>query len=213
MSVLTVSPLPHAAPALRPSQDPWLTAVVRPAGTFNRSDTHRLGSLLDPLATWASLLVVDLAATRLSGPAVASVLDAAALQMESRGACLLCINVDALNRTCLARAGDHALVVIGVSPAQRPGLPSQPEHSPSQREHSDLTQPAQAVSAGSVHPNRTTPDDGAPDETPDEDASTAGRGHPGPADRLRSDGRHRHVHRDDADGSSGGGHHDRRERP
>ncbi|QTE29725.1 hypothetical protein [Pengzhenrongella sicca] len=55
----------------------WITATVRPAGTFGTSDSGRLRALLGALSACASIVVLDLQAARLGGRAGA-VVDAAA---------------------------------------------------------------------------------------------------------------------------------------
>ena len=42
------------------SETAWLTATIRPAGTFGRNDTSRLRALLDALSACASMVVLDL---------------------------------------------------------------------------------------------------------------------------------------------------------
>src|ERR1035437_5153729 len=42
------------------SETAWLTATIRPAGTFGHNDTSRLRALLDALSACASIVVLDL---------------------------------------------------------------------------------------------------------------------------------------------------------
>jgi hypothetical protein len=92
------------------TQDPWLTANVRPAGSFGRADVGRLRTLLAALSATASLVVLDLAAVTLRSGHAADAIDEAGWELERRGGCLLCINADADAR---ARLGGcrHAVVV------------------------------------------------------------------------------------------------------
>jgi hypothetical protein len=89
----------------------WLTATVRPAGNFAREDTGRLRALLDALAACASIVVLDLQAARLRSLRAGQVIEDAAWDIERRGGCLLCINVDAESRACLSAAGSHAILM------------------------------------------------------------------------------------------------------
>jgi hypothetical protein len=88
----------------------WLTANIRPAGSFGRDDVGRLRALLDAVSPCASLVVLDLAAMTLRSGHAAEAIDDAASVLELRGGCLLCINADDDAR---ARLGGcvHALVV------------------------------------------------------------------------------------------------------
>ena len=72
----------------------WLTAQVRPAGSFGRADVGRLRALLDALSACASLVVLDLQAVQLRSSRAVDVIDAAAADLEARGGALLCINAD-----------------------------------------------------------------------------------------------------------------------
>ncbi|MCG2803696.1 MAG: hypothetical protein L6311_16615 [Cellulomonas sp.] len=96
--------------ALPDTSPTWLTAQVRPAGSFGRSDVGRLRALLDALSSCASLVVLDLQAMQLRSSAAAEVIDAAAADLESRGGCLLCINADLQARHALCDCV-HAVVV------------------------------------------------------------------------------------------------------
>ncbi|HEY5515362.1 MAG TPA: hypothetical protein VIK12_04060 [Pengzhenrongella sp.] len=89
----------------------WLTATIRPAGSFGRDDTSRLRALLDALSACASIVVLDLQAARLRGSRAAEVIEDAAWDIERRGGCLMCINVDAESRTWLSAAGSHAVLM------------------------------------------------------------------------------------------------------
>ena len=104
------------AQALEAVPDPaWITATIRPAGSFGRDDTSRLRALLDALSACASIVVLDLQAARLRGSRAAEVIEDAAWDMERRGGALMCINVDDESRACLCAAGDHT-VLLGRSP-------------------------------------------------------------------------------------------------
>ena len=88
----------------------WLTANVRPAGSFGRADVARLRALLGALSMSASLVVLDLAAVSLRSGQAADAIDEAGWELERRGGCLLCINADDEVRACLGRCR-HAVVV------------------------------------------------------------------------------------------------------
>lgn len=111
------SPGPQQGAGRRPSAVPdgvpaaWLTATVRPAGTFGRRDVGRLRALLDALSACASIVVLDLRATRLSSPRAAAAIDEAAHRLEDHGGCLVCIHADADASARLAAAGRHAVVL------------------------------------------------------------------------------------------------------
>ena len=89
----------------------WLTVTIRPAGTFGRRDTSRLRAMLDALSPCASMIVLDLRATRLHGRSGGEVIEETAWDLERRGGCLVCINVDAETRKCLTAAGHHAVLM------------------------------------------------------------------------------------------------------
>ena len=93
-----------------PDAPAWITASVRPAGSFGRADVGRLRDLLGVLSASASLVVLDLAATSLRSGHAADAIDEAGRELERRGGCLLCINADDDAR---ARLGGcrHAVVV------------------------------------------------------------------------------------------------------
>ena len=100
------------ARALSAVPDPaWITATIRPAGSFGRDDTSRLRALLDALSACASIVVLDLQAARLRSSRAAEVIEDAAWDMERRGGCLMCINVDEESRACLCAAGDHTVLL------------------------------------------------------------------------------------------------------
>ncbi|RYV51499.1 hypothetical protein [Pengzhenrongella frigida] len=102
--------------ALVATEDPaWITATIRPVGSFGRNDTSRLRALLDALAACASIVVLDLQAARLRSPRAAEVIEDAAWDLERRGGCLMCVNIDAETRACLVAVGDHA-VLMGAAP-------------------------------------------------------------------------------------------------
>lgn len=109
-------PTPTSAP------DSWLTATVRPAGSFGRQDAGRLSALLDALSACASILVLDLRSARLCSRRAAAAVDDAAVLLEARGGCLLCVHADDETRACLAEAGTHAMLLdldpaVGVADA------------------------------------------------------------------------------------------------
>jgi hypothetical protein len=98
-------------------EESWLTATIRPVGSFGREDAGRLRQLLDALSSCASLVVLDLQATRVRSARAAMVVDEAAADIERRGGCLLCVNLDDDSRACLAAVGDHAILAGPVGSA------------------------------------------------------------------------------------------------
>jgi hypothetical protein len=113
------------APARQETEGTWLTATVRPAGSFGRAESGRLRALLDALSACASIVVLDLRSARLRSRRAAEVVDEAATRLEARGGCLLCVHADAETRGHLAQAGPHAVVLDdGVDPllAAGPGV-------------------------------------------------------------------------------------------
>ena len=100
----------------------WLTATVRPAGSFGREDVGRLRALLQALAACASIVVLDLQAVRLRSPRAAAAIDEAAAALESHGGCLICLNADAEASAWLV-GGRHAVVVGSGEAAQGAGRP------------------------------------------------------------------------------------------
>lgn len=111
-----VPSFPASSTRLERADDPaWITATIRPAGSFGREDTSRLRALLDALVACASIVVLDLQATRLRSPRAAEVIEDAAWDLERRGGCLMCINIDDESRARLVAVGDHA-VLMGAAP-------------------------------------------------------------------------------------------------
>jgi hypothetical protein len=103
--------LERTPPAAAIPEAAWLTATIRPAGTFGRNDTNRLRVLLDALSACSSMVVLDLQATRLRSRRAGEVIEEAAWAIERRGGSLLCINVSAESRACLSAAGNHAVLM------------------------------------------------------------------------------------------------------
>jgi hypothetical protein len=103
--------LARTTPAPAISETAWLTATIRPAGTFGRNDATRLRVLLDALSACSSMVVLDLQATRLRSRRTGEVIEEAAWAIERRGGSLLCINVSAESRACLSAAGNHAVLM------------------------------------------------------------------------------------------------------
>ena len=103
--------LGRTTPAATIPEAAWLTATIRPAGTFGRNDTNRLSMLLDALLACSSMVVLDLQATRLRSRRAGEVIQEAAWAIERRGGCLVCINVSAESRACLSAAGNHAVLM------------------------------------------------------------------------------------------------------
>jgi len=125
MSVLD-APTAHAHHTAHPHDaaadaDPWITATVRPAGSFGRADAGRLRALLDALSACASIVVLDLRSARLRSRRAAEAVDEAAVLLEARGGCLLCVHADDETRAHLAGAGPHAVLLDGdAEPATAP---------------------------------------------------------------------------------------------
>ena len=90
----------------------WLTVQVRPAGSFGRRDVGRLRALLEALSACASIVVIDLGATRLRSPRAVAVIEDAARRLDRAGGCLVCVNADPEARECLGNAG-HVAVLPG----------------------------------------------------------------------------------------------------
>lgn len=106
---LTAPPGPTSAS--RASADPaWLTVQVRPAGSFGRRDVGRLRALLDALSACASIVVIDLGATRLRSPRAVAVIEDAARRLDRAGGCLVCVNAEPDVRECLGHA-EHVAVL------------------------------------------------------------------------------------------------------
>jgi len=103
--------LERTPPAAAIPEAAWLTATIRPAGTFGRNDATRLRVLLDALSACASIVVLDLQAARLLSHRAGEVIENAAWDIERRGGSLLCINVSAESRACLSAAGNHAVLI------------------------------------------------------------------------------------------------------
>jgi hypothetical protein len=117
MSIVTAPTLDHDVATARALTDPgfaepWLTANIRPAGSFGRGDMGRLRALLGALSGTASMVVLDLGAVTLRSHHAADAIEDAAVELERRGGCLLCINADADARAQLGTCR-HA-VVVGV---------------------------------------------------------------------------------------------------
>ncbi len=113
-------PVPVPGEPDEPDDGTWLTATIRPAGTFGRADAGRLRALLDALSACASLVVLDLRSARLRSGVAAAVVDEAAGRLESRGGCLLCVNADPDSRASLSAAGSHTVLFDGDPDATLP---------------------------------------------------------------------------------------------
>ena len=105
----------YTGPAASVPEMAWLTVTIRPAGTFGRHDTSRLRTLLDALSPCASMIVLDLRAAQLRSRGCGEVIEDTAWDLERRGGCLVCINVDAESRACLSAAGHHAVLMDDAS--------------------------------------------------------------------------------------------------
>jgi hypothetical protein len=95
----------------RSTETAWLTATIRPAGAFGYNDTRRLRALLNALSGCASIVVLDMQAVRLHSRRASEVIQEAACDIEHRGGCLMCINVDDDSRAYLSAAGHHAVLM------------------------------------------------------------------------------------------------------
>jgi MFS superfamily sulfate permease-like transporter len=112
MTTLDVVTTAHTHPEHVPGDaDPWLTATIRPAGSFGRADAGRLRALLDALSACASIVVLDLRSARLRSRGAAAVVEDAAQALEGRGGCLLCVHADAESRAHLAEAGERVVIL------------------------------------------------------------------------------------------------------
>ncbi len=100
---------------MAPTDPTWITAEVRPAGSFGRREADRLSTLLGALSACASLVVLDLSAARLRSPHAAEAIDAAAATLEGHGGVLLCVHADPESRACLGTC-THAVVVAAEEP-------------------------------------------------------------------------------------------------
>jgi hypothetical protein len=107
-------PAQHGAPGA-PSAA-WLTATVRPAGTFGNADADRLRALLDALSTCASMVVLDLAAAQLCSVYAATAVDEAARELEECGGALVCVHADPTSLAHLAAAGPHTVLMPASAP-------------------------------------------------------------------------------------------------
>lgn len=107
----TTEPVTGAEPAT--GSDPWITATVRPAGSFGRADSGRLRALLDALSACASIVVLDLRSARLRSRRAAEAVDEAGTLLEARGGCLLCVHADDESRAHLLGAGTHTVLLDG----------------------------------------------------------------------------------------------------
>jgi len=116
--------LAHSRSTAAVSETAWLTATIRPAGTFGRNDTSRLRALLDALSACASIVVLDLQVAPLHSLGAGEVIEDAAWDLERRGGCLLCINVNSESRACLSAAGDHAVLMDDASQLLTPRVTS-----------------------------------------------------------------------------------------
>jgi hypothetical protein len=70
----------------------WLTALLRPVGDLEGSTVERLDRALQALTPDTSMIVVDLDAARLGGPAAVAVLHRAAERLAAADGALLVVN-------------------------------------------------------------------------------------------------------------------------
>jgi hypothetical protein len=86
--------------------DLWLTAVLRPAGTLSGPAMDRFVASLTAIAENASLVVVDLAATKTPDPqAFAEALRVPGSLLSGPDRCLLLVGADAALLAALDRCG------------------------------------------------------------------------------------------------------------
>ncbi len=111
MTVMLASSSPARSTAGFGAVGSWITATLRPAGTFGRDDAGRLRGLLDVLSANASMVVIDLESARVRSGRLAAAIEHAAEELECRGGCLVCVNADPVTRALLAAAGHHLVIV------------------------------------------------------------------------------------------------------
>jgi hypothetical protein len=93
----------------------WLTTIVRPVGTLNRSGADQVGAAISILAACSDMVIVDLSAARVAtarGLAVA--LLESAVELDRAGRCLLLRDVPPQLRAELDRAAVPAIMVADV---------------------------------------------------------------------------------------------------
>jgi hypothetical protein len=99
-----------AANLVVPETKRWMTTVLRPAGTLDRSGLDRVGLALGILAACSDMVVIDLTAATVVNPrALARILAGPSVRLDQEGRCLLLRGVPAQARAELDRA---ALPVI-----------------------------------------------------------------------------------------------------
>jgi hypothetical protein len=93
----------------------WLTTIVRPAGTLDRSGVDQVGLAIRILAACSDMIVVDLSAARVAAPRVLAIaLLQPAAELERAGRCLLLRGVPPQLRVELDRAAVPAITVADV---------------------------------------------------------------------------------------------------
>jgi len=83
----------------------WLTTILRPAGSLDRSALHRLSESLGHLATCSNMVIIDLTAADVVNPRTfARGLLSPALAFEQAGQCLLLVGASSKLTAELDRA-------------------------------------------------------------------------------------------------------------
>jgi hypothetical protein len=114
-----------AAPA---SEQAWLTAVLRPAGSLDQAAVRRLGAALGPLVAASDMVLLDLTAADIRNPrALARALSGPAAGFERAGRCLLVVGASPALTAELDRAAVAvATLAANALPAQlAAGVPAQ----------------------------------------------------------------------------------------
>ena len=93
----------------------WLTTIVRPAGTLDRSGVDQVGAAIRVLAACSDMVIVDLSAARVAAPrGFAVTLLEPAVVLDRTGRCLLLRSVPPQLRAELDRAAVPAITVADV---------------------------------------------------------------------------------------------------
>jgi hypothetical protein len=93
----------------------WLTTIVRPVGTLDRSGVDQVRMAISVLATCSDMVVVDLSAARVAAPrGLAVTLLEPAMELDRAGRCLLLRGVPPQLRAELDRAAVPAITLADV---------------------------------------------------------------------------------------------------
>jgi len=93
----------------------WLTTIVRPVGTLDRSGVDQVRVAISVLATCSDMVVVDLSAARVAAPrGLAVTLLEPAMELDRSGRCLLLRGVPPQLRAELDRAAVPAITLADV---------------------------------------------------------------------------------------------------